>query len=83
MRQLCLQVDYMVLSEPEFSEEVHDFVSAGKDCIRAFEGSLSKESLEHCGARVSPGLPLTVGHRDLVQVCEERVHPVEVDAARV
>ena len=83
MRQLCLQVGAVLGSEPEFSEEVHDFIGTSKYRVAALEGGLSKERLEHCGARMPPSFPLAVGHSDLVQVCEERIHPVEVGAAGV
>ena len=83
MRKLCLQVRQVLLSEPELGEELQDFIGASEDSILAFEGRLPEESFADGWAFVAPSPPLAVGHRDLVQVREQRVHPVELDGGRL
>ena len=76
VRQLRLQVGKVRFRELELSDELKNFIRACKDGILALERCFPKISLEDARAIVSSRLPLRVSHRDLIQVCEERVHPI-------
>ena len=78
MWQLLLQVRQVSLLEVEFSHELEYFICSSEDCIAAFEGSLAEESLEDSMSLVPPSLPLSIRHRQLVQVSEEWVHKVKL-----
>ena len=76
VRQLRLQVGQVRFREPKLSDELKNFIRACKDGILALERCLPKISLEDARAIIASSLPLRVCHRDLIQVCEERVHPI-------
>ena len=76
VRQLRLQVSQVCFCELELSDELKNFIRACKDGILALERCLPKISLEDTRAIIASSLPLSICHRDLIQVREERVHPI-------
>lgn len=63
--------------EFELNQKPQHFICASKDCVASFEGRLSEVSFEERMLIVTSGFPLTIGHGDLVKVCEKRINPVE------
>ena len=76
VRQLRLQVGQVRFCELELSDELKNFIGACKDGILALEWRLPKIGLEDARTIITSRFPLRVCHRDLIQVREERVHPI-------
>ncbi len=69
-RERFEEVDVSLL-EADGAEVVDGFVESGGDGVAASEGILAEEEVEHGFALAEPGLPVPVGHGELVQVGEQ------------
>lgn len=66
----------VVLCEFVLLEEAINLVEACIDGILALEGTFAEEHLEDAWLLNSTSLPLSIAHRDLVEISQKRIVPV-------
>ena len=81
--QLLLKIRDVTLCYLEVLKELKYLVKAPKYREATFERRLSKEGFEHTRQVLAFGFEFSVGHRDLVQVGEQRRHVIPRDAVGI
>ena len=76
MRQDSLQMRDVLWLKLESLQESYDLIEASKNGEVALEWTFAEVHLEHTLGHVPFSLPLRISHGKLVQVRQQRIHPI-------